>query len=268
MNLKIILVVTAVILTSVFIVNPVSATYNAENPYNSLWYGEGAWEDKMDEFLELTGANLRVAFTEVQDMEWRLMENDLHQIAYLLNLYEGVCDGSVDFSTLSAIEQYQMDCYYDSGTFWSSEEQSRIINESMNAYFQWFVSTMDCEIDEIPSDAVFLPLPDAITYNPNRSYIKSIEPEPPEIVYVDKPVEIVREIIREVPVEVIHEIIREVPVEVIKEVQVETPLESDLPERVKGAFEWDNNPAIKVEENHIKTAIQEFCENVINLIFS
>ena len=253
----------AVLMTAVVLISPVSAVYDENNPYNAVWYGDdGTWEEKLDRFQDLIGLEYRLAFMEVQESQWMLMEGNLEPIVELLHLYDGVCNGSVDIESLTATQMYQMDCYFETGTFWESEEQSRVINDSLSAYYQWYLTPYDCENDDIPEGAVFMDIPSPITYNPDRSYVGSILPEEPEIVYVEVPVEkiIEKEVIREVPIEKIVE----VPVETVIEKVVEVPVEVEVE---KVVTEWIEVPAVKSEEVQKKTVVDAI-HDLIDAIFT
>jgi hypothetical protein len=63
-----------------------------------------------------------------------------------------------------------------------------------------------------------------ITKDVDPIVIQSISVEP-EIRFIEVPVEVIKEIVREVPVEIIKEVIVQVPFEVIKEVQIRVPVE-------------------------------------------
>lgn len=224
------------VLVCLVLVGSVSATYQAENPYNEIWYSDVPYEEKLATFNDYIGMEERVTLMEYQnsgmDISMDALNGNVEELHRLNLLYVDVCRGLEDISFLSDTDMYYLDSYNATGDFSGGDSVNDFIGSSMSAYCQWMKSASEIETDIVPSDAVFLPLPEKLTYTPDRSYVNSL-PARERIVetVVEVPVIETIEIEKIVEVPVIEtvtetvEVVKEVPVVEYQTRYVDVPVE-------------------------------------------
>lgn len=219
------LVVLAVLTALSLMVLPVAATYQEENPYNSLWYDSTlTYEEKWDKFNDLIGLEDRLKLDAVMEKGMEIeMEGNIEEKQRLMILFTDVCRGMEN--TVTDEDYLLLDSLADNGSLYGTMKMQDFISESLSLYNAYGKNKHAVETDVIPSGAVFQELPDKLVYTPDRSYVNSL-PAKEKIVEIEKIIEVPYEVekIIEIPVEV--EKLIEVPYEkvVTQTVEVEKPV--------------------------------------------